>query len=232
MNHYKKRDARELDPFFGEHMQAMTAEALYDKADIALELAFRDKRIAALEAELEQLGDGRPSESTRLLEDNLQRRIRELEAERDNALRIIESVTKTCKGLEAELAEAHELRKDYQSESESCFNLAQKVDASNPELEGAFTGPPSSRLERQFASIQAELAAANARCDTLSSLWEKNRKYYENEPCQCRFDENDKQVAKCFLHSEMEKELVAAKAENEGLKGLLDHRHEQSTLHG
>ena len=47
---YPKLDPRELEPHFSQHMQAMTSERLYSKADIAIQLAWRDKRIAELEA--------------------------------------------------------------------------------------------------------------------------------------------------------------------------------------
>ena len=39
--------------------------------------------------------------------------------------------------------EEQELLNDYQQEVEKCFNIAQKLDAFNPELAGAFTGTPS-----------------------------------------------------------------------------------------
>ncbi len=46
------RDAYSLEPHYSRHVMAMTAEELYAKSDIAAELAFRDKRIAELEARL------------------------------------------------------------------------------------------------------------------------------------------------------------------------------------
>lgn len=46
--------------------------------------------------------------------------------------------------------EEQELLNDYQQEVEKCFNIAQKLDAFNPELAGAFTGTPSERIERQL----------------------------------------------------------------------------------
>jgi hypothetical protein len=49
MNLYAKRDVRALGKFYTAHMQAMTAENLHEKSDIAAELAFRDQQIAALE---------------------------------------------------------------------------------------------------------------------------------------------------------------------------------------
>lgn len=47
---YAERDPRQLEPYFSQHMMAMTAEGLHMKAAIAEELAHRDKRIADLEA--------------------------------------------------------------------------------------------------------------------------------------------------------------------------------------
>jgi hypothetical protein len=49
------RDAYSLEPHYSRHVMAMTAEELHAKSDIAAELAFRDKRIAALEAERDAL---------------------------------------------------------------------------------------------------------------------------------------------------------------------------------
>lgn len=40
----------ELEPHYSHHVGAMTAEGLHEKADIAFQLALRDKRIAELEA--------------------------------------------------------------------------------------------------------------------------------------------------------------------------------------
>lgn len=53
--YYKTSDARTLEPYFSRHMMAMTTENLDSKADIAMELAERDQRIALLEAEIERL---------------------------------------------------------------------------------------------------------------------------------------------------------------------------------
>lgn len=54
MKLYAERDIIAQGKAYTNHVQAMTAEALHDKADIAAELAHRDIRIAALEAQLEQ----------------------------------------------------------------------------------------------------------------------------------------------------------------------------------
>ena len=40
---YAERNPRDLEPYFSLHMLAMTEENLVEKADIAIELAFRDK---------------------------------------------------------------------------------------------------------------------------------------------------------------------------------------------
>lgn len=43
----------ELEPHYSRHVSAMTAEALHSKADIAAQLAWRDKTIAELRSELD-----------------------------------------------------------------------------------------------------------------------------------------------------------------------------------
>lgn len=54
MNHYDKdRDNAALGKWYTDHVSAMTREGLHAKSDIASELAFRDQRIATLEAEKE-----------------------------------------------------------------------------------------------------------------------------------------------------------------------------------
>jgi hypothetical protein len=52
----KNRNPEELEPQFFDHMMAMTGENLHGKREIAMELAYRDKRIAELEAELIECG--------------------------------------------------------------------------------------------------------------------------------------------------------------------------------
>jgi hypothetical protein len=49
--------------------------------------------------------------------------------------------------------EQQELLKDYQEEVEKCFKIAQKLDALNPELAGAFSGNPSDRIKRQLTAL-------------------------------------------------------------------------------
>lgn len=57
---YTDRDPRKLEPYFSQHMMAMTAEQLFGKAEIAQELAFRDQQIAELKKQLEFLTDTVP----------------------------------------------------------------------------------------------------------------------------------------------------------------------------
>lgn len=44
---YAARNARDLEPYYSIHVEAMTAEDLNDKSAIAAELAWRDQRLAA-----------------------------------------------------------------------------------------------------------------------------------------------------------------------------------------
>jgi hypothetical protein len=55
--------------------------------------------------------------------------------------------------MEHSMTEQEKLLKDYQEEIEKCFQLAQRLDALNPELVGAFTGTPSQRIERQLYTL-------------------------------------------------------------------------------
>ena len=50
---YPHLSPRELEPHYAAHVYAMTAEGLRNKHDIAMQLAWRDQRIAELERELE-----------------------------------------------------------------------------------------------------------------------------------------------------------------------------------
>lgn len=52
-----------------------------------------------------------------------------------------------------QMTEQEKLLKDYQEEIEKCWKLAQRLDALNPELVGAFTGSPSERIERQLYTL-------------------------------------------------------------------------------
>lgn len=55
MTHYAERDIMELDEdgdYYCRHVQAMTAEELHCKSDIAAELAYRDSEIDRLTWEL------------------------------------------------------------------------------------------------------------------------------------------------------------------------------------
>ena len=51
------------------------------------------------------------------------------------------------------MTEQEELLKAYQEELKKCFDLAQRLDALNPDLAGAFTGTPSERIERQLIAL-------------------------------------------------------------------------------
>lgn len=46
---YADRECDELEPFYTDHVCAMTGEQLHAKSDIAAELAYRDKKIQELE---------------------------------------------------------------------------------------------------------------------------------------------------------------------------------------
>jgi hypothetical protein len=46
--------------------------------------------------------------------------------------------------------EEAEILRAYQQEMERCADIAQRLDAFNPELKGAFTGTPSERIIRQL----------------------------------------------------------------------------------
>jgi hypothetical protein len=45
---YADRDPSELEPWYSQHVNAMTAEGLHSKSDIAAELAYRDRQIREL----------------------------------------------------------------------------------------------------------------------------------------------------------------------------------------
>lgn len=51
----KHHKAWDLEPYYSKHVGGMTEFELHDKADIAEQLAWRDKRIAELEAQLTEL---------------------------------------------------------------------------------------------------------------------------------------------------------------------------------
>ena len=58
---YAERDVMGLDRagnYYCANVEAMTAEGLHDKSDIAAELAYRDHRCAKLEALCDRLADG------------------------------------------------------------------------------------------------------------------------------------------------------------------------------
>ncbi len=93
---YRTRpDPRDLEPFFSRHMMAMTAEELDSKADIAMELAYRDKRIALLEAEVAALCK---ADIKRV--PTRDARIKELEAENAQAKHTIAEQQRLIAGLQ------------------------------------------------------------------------------------------------------------------------------------
>ena len=52
---YAQRDYRALGDYYLKHIEAMTEEKLHSKADIAAELAIRDRKIKELEKALHTL---------------------------------------------------------------------------------------------------------------------------------------------------------------------------------
>lgn len=52
MKRYPETFPQDLEPYFSQHMDAMTGENLYLKSDIAAQLALRDRQIVALKAVL------------------------------------------------------------------------------------------------------------------------------------------------------------------------------------
>jgi len=79
-NQYAGRDIMGLDKkggHYSRHLSAMTGEALHDKSDIAAELAYRDARIAQLEADC---AAHKAAEETQIaLRQKADERVRELE---------------------------------------------------------------------------------------------------------------------------------------------------------
>ena len=55
MNLYPPHDPRDLEPHYSRNVEAMTAEGLHEKSDIAAQLAARDARIAAVQERLAML---------------------------------------------------------------------------------------------------------------------------------------------------------------------------------
>jgi hypothetical protein len=54
--YYSETDPRKVEPHFSKHMNAMTAESLESKGDIAIELAVRDTEIERLRKKAGQRG--------------------------------------------------------------------------------------------------------------------------------------------------------------------------------
>jgi hypothetical protein len=69
-----------------------------------------------------------------------------------NGMRVGDSLNVICTGRK-QMTEQEELLIAYKEEVEKCFDLAQRLDALNPELAGAFTGSPSQRIKRQLYSL-------------------------------------------------------------------------------
>jgi hypothetical protein len=57
MTLYAQRNPRTLEPHLSRHMEAMTAEGLHDKGNIASELAWRDAKIERLKDAIAQAAD-------------------------------------------------------------------------------------------------------------------------------------------------------------------------------
>lgn len=55
--HYKERDIESLGNYYSQHIGAMTTEELYDKSDIAAELAHRDYEIDQLRKQLDSINE-------------------------------------------------------------------------------------------------------------------------------------------------------------------------------
>lgn len=51
---YETRDIENLEPFYTQHVSAMTGEGLHDKSAIAAELAWRDMLINQLKRQMEE----------------------------------------------------------------------------------------------------------------------------------------------------------------------------------
>lgn len=60
---------------------------------------------------------------------------------------------KSCDALANRVAELEEVKADF----ERCFDLAQRLDALNPDAPGAFTGTVSERLWRAFRRIYPKI---------------------------------------------------------------------------
>lgn len=50
------------------------------------------------------------------------------------------------------MSEVRSVMNDIYDEYKACVEIAQRLDAGNPELPGAFTGTPSERIWRQLAA--------------------------------------------------------------------------------
>ena len=57
---------------------------------------------------------------------------------------------KASSGCFLQECEIKELLEEYKNETERCYEIAQRLDALNPEVPDAFIGNPSERIERQL----------------------------------------------------------------------------------
>ena len=53
-------------------------------------------------------------------------------------------------------SEKFEMFESYRKEVQACFDIAQRLDAQNPTLTGAFTGVPSERIARQLEAYRVD----------------------------------------------------------------------------
>ncbi len=73
MTLYAKRKLWDLEPYYSQHVSAMTSEALHAKSDIAAELAFRDASIAEAYASLARANKiiGEAADEAKRLQDEI-----------------------------------------------------------------------------------------------------------------------------------------------------------------
>ena len=93
VKHYAERNAEDLGQVFMDHLMAMTAEKLHRKSAIAAELAYRDQRIAELEALVNEMNE----------------RIAELEREHNFSHEIAGCTSDNCKASGFECPAAKEV---------------------------------------------------------------------------------------------------------------------------
>ena len=64
---------------------------------------------------------------------------------------------------------------DYKQECIKCYEIAQRMDEHNPELNGAFTSNPSERIERQLNVIREENERLREEIRSLKAQVETSR---------------------------------------------------------